>query len=150
MWIVKSWRNRTPNCWLKMNRKKELKKNLEPRNLESVSTMFSKNSASSGLIKWRFTSWSQFHYNSLFKCLQKAWLIISHFLSSGLAFLAQSYPVASNHILSVAIFGKKWKKYSELINGNPFLNNRLSAHLNLLLPHVAKGNKFGQHWSNLS
>ncbi len=59
-----------------------------------------------------------------------------------------SKSVVSNHILSVATFVRIWEKCSEFTIRNPFLNNCLSPHLNLLSPHVAIGNKVGQHGLN--
>ncbi len=40
-----------------------------------------------------------------------------------------------------------WEIWSVFTIRNPILNNCLSPHLNLLSPHVANGDKVGQHWS---
>jgi hypothetical protein len=68
--------------------------------------------------------------------------------------------VVSNQIISVATFAtivatkvfllpllSEFERYCSLfIIRNTFLSNCLSPHSNLLLPHVANGDKVGQHW----
>ena len=45
------------------------------------------------------------------------------------------------------LLSKKWEKLRVFISRNPFLNNCLSPHLNLLSQYVANGDKVGQRWS---
>ncbi len=59
--------------------------------------------------------------------------------------------MVSNHIISVAttvvtkaLLFPLLFKFECICHGNPFLNTCLLPHLNLLLPHVANGDRVGQ------
>ncbi len=73
---------------------------------------------------------------------------LSLLMQTRLMYFICSRTVVSNQILCVATFVRIWEIYSLFIIRNPILSKGLSPHSNLLLPHVANGDKVGQHCCN--